>query len=773
MSLQQFLPFITDDQGRSQVEEGGVVVSRSIPNALDNSPQGWESNTIEFSRNMEDLGIIRSYITQLKFYLDGATIIRDWFYRKGIEAVLFFIWLKLDQNFGGGMKHRGWYKGEIDLSTFKDEYDGVEVNITEGGFYKQYAADRTIPYGYEFSDPEAVSLEADGMDIYYQAQFLVNNGLDITDPNYNLGNHLIDLAEISNEFAKVGSVGEVPRTKVSNSNHAIRLTGKYFMEATLSGDVTIKYKFTVHNHFIPPPGINPAAGWEIVIRRIGTDSVSTLQEVLLSVGSAVAGLDATRTLEGTAVIPVERGDQLYFGSFMLVEGSTGDAQFQVDYSGDDSIFEVDFKFRARATILPAFTVYDLGNKLVGSMTSGESTLQGFLKDDVNLLITSGDGIRGIADSGVQTTFNDYKKSVDAVKCIALSVIDNDPYISSRYDRFDKTVISALGECRNFKLVPATQFMYNKVEAGFPPSDIDDVNGKYSFINTYIWNSPYTRVNNVYDAKSVYQADPYVIEINRFNLDGKNTTDNKIDNNLFFIDAQKVYPNFTGQIDFTPTQQIQLTAITGLALKSGMRFRVLNGINAKTFTVLDSAEAAGNTIIQIKEIVALESIVTTIEFRHYKLRRKTYTITGIPSGDSVFNMELTSRRCLGNHLRWLRSSFDHMDNKYLTFQSTDKNKDVVSVDPAGNVISESADILIASMGDKVFLPYELNFEVESPFNLRDQLAANSNGYFDLTSNGVSLKGFPMDIKTDDSMLSTQEYILLTTADNNLTQLLKNR
>ena len=772
MAQPQFLPFLTDDQGRSLINDGGNVVTRPIPTWQEDSPEGWEENIIQYSRNVEFLGMIKAYVTNLKFFLDSAFILRDWYYRKGIEAVMFFIWLKLDQNFGGGMIHKGWYKGEIDFGTFKDHEDGVEVNITEGGFYKDLNANKNIPYTYSFKDEETVSLEMDGMHIYYQTKFFINNGIDVTDPNYNLSSHLIDLVTLSNEFENVGSVGPVERTKVANNNATIRATGKYFLHATTSGDVNIKYKFTVTNTFYTPPGLNPAAEWFVVIRCIDSAGLFKSQHVCITKDDT--NMEGTFNVQGSTDIAVDNDDELYFYCFMTVAGATGDAQMQFDWSGDDSIFEVNFKFRKPLTVIPAFTVYDLGNKFVKSMSSNRSTLSGsFLSNDQNLLCTSFDGIRGIRDSGMKGTFIDYYKSVDAVKCITMDVVNNNPVISSRYDKFNNTSISSLGECRKPLIEVAEDMIYDSVEAGYPEKDIDDVNGKFSFANGYTWKGPIKRIKNTYVAKSNYVADPFVIEIARVKLEGKNTTDNRMDKDCAFIDAEKVYPDFTGDIEFTAPSQVKLIALIGLSLKENTRFRVMNGSNMATYTVLRADELTGNTVIQVFENVITEAITTTIEFRHYKLRRLAYTITGIPNGDTVFNIELTAMRNLRNHFRWLRSSWEHMDSSFMTFQATDKNADLVTDDGAGTIISEKANVLIGTMGPRVWLPHYINIEIQSPYNLKELMDVNNSGYFNFLFNGLDLQGYPWDIKTNDTTLSTQQYKLLSTANNDLTQLIKNR
>ena len=185
----------------------------------------------------------------------------------------------------------------------------------------------------------------------------------------------------------------------------------------------------------------------------------------------------------------------------------------------------------------------------------------------------------------------------------------------------------------------------------------------------------------------------------------------------------------------------------------------------------------SAIFKVEEYIPADSTVlsATITWTNlYKLRRKTYsTINGIINDGTVFNIELSPRRCLENHLRWLRSSFDHLDMQYLEFLTTDKNADLQTIDADGNTITEKANIQIGSMGEKVYLPYFFKFEIKSPQNLLELMNANHDGVFGYTREGVAFDGFPIDISTNDATLETQTYQLLASANNNLETLINNR
>lgn len=775
----QFLPFLTDDQGKSLVVENGVVVTKAIPDPLDYSPEGWEKNTIQFARNNEFRGVVKSFTTTLKFFFEGAKILRTYFYEKGIEAILYFIWLKQNVFFGGGMKYEGWYKGEPDFSTFNDTYEGVEINITEGGFYKNLQANKNTPYELPF-DEDAVSIEMDGMDIFNNLTYVAADDFeyesvptpfdDVEDEyrsfavlfpfisaegtNFTLATNSQDYEVISSGQEQADDATNVNNYTTSSSNYFLRNVSGQNQDINLKGDLFLNAVIN-NGAYHAKLFIISSLGQQKVIY----DSVPGENEIIK------ISVDETLTLSS---------DEKLF--FVLTHHNTiGVIKF---YFWPDSKLLIDFASRKETTIIKGFRAFDVGDTLCKNMNGGKGGLQSdLLGSDYNLLITCGDAIRGIENAVVKTKFNDFHKSIDAVKCISFGVQNNSGKLELREYAFTNSQVADLGECRNFKLGPANEYRYSKIEVGYPVKEIEDLNGKYSFNNTVVYKTPVLRGGeNTYDAKSAYYADPYVIELLRINLEFKNTTDDKSDNDVFFIDGEKVYNNYIGNAIFSVVNSLSFVTIDGLGLnlKAGVRFKVLTGQNMTTFTIAYVAELGFQTYIQVKEGIVEENIETEIEFLHYKLRRLPYTsIEGIPSGDSVFNLELSPKRILANHYRWIASSMHKLETGKLVYQTTEKNSELATTDANNVVIMEKEDIPIAALGTKIFLPYYLNFEVETPLNLLELMTANSGGYFTVFVNGFGYNGFVVEVKTVDATLETQGYKLLATADNDFTTLINGR
>jgi len=781
MSQDLFLPFLTDDQGRSLGINGGVVVTKPLPDPIDETPEGWEGNAVQYARNKEAGGAIASYIPNLLFYNEGAQILRNAYYTIGIKAVLFFIWLKLDETFGAGMIHKDWYKGVPDFSTFKDGYRGVQINISEGGMFKDVQANKTVPYEYAFAnDQDTVSLLHDGTVIRQETNWLVTDGPQIDPGN---GQHAVDLQIVSNEsINSFDTASQVRRHFISNAD-LIANTQYFHKTGAIAETIEIEMDYSVLPTLATGISPNPSAGSRLLIRAFDDAGLATDAYILDSwgnTGSSVGFYNVYHNGHISTTITVPANRRLYMLMFLTLLGeiASGDTADEVVYwtyqISNNYFFRMKYNYLFKETIFDCFRVYDLGNKFARSMSHGRSGMvSNLLEPDQNLLVTCGDSIRGIPTAVFKGNFSQWNKSVFALKCTGWEIKKNQLKVESRYDYFIDSQIADLGDVKipdiGF-ITPAVDYMYSQVSGGYPDTDTQSINGRFAFCIPTTYKTPLEEINNTYDCQSYYKADPIVMELIRINTYGKTTTDNSSDNDPFFIDAEKVYNDFNGTVEVMQLTDglasIKLIGITGLGLMGGMRFKILYGYNIMSFKVNFATEEAGNTTIIVTATVNDETVDTTVVFMHYKLRRPSFVrIDGVPYAPTIYNISISPRRNLQNHLRWIGSGIEHKDDKYMTYQTTTKNDKVETEDAAGEIITEREDILVANMGRPVFRPHYFTSEAESPYDLRNLMETNSSGYFSFSADGTVYQGFTEDIKCNDTTLESQDYKLLATPNNN--------
>jgi len=97
---------------------------------LTHSPDGWNNSFVEITRSEEYHGLMNSYIQNLKFVKDGATLLRTIFYNALPNYTN--VYLKVEKLNKITLVYSQIFYGEIKMDTFVDEQNYVEVIMTEG-----------------------------------------------------------------------------------------------------------------------------------------------------------------------------------------------------------------------------------------------------------------------------------------------------------------------------------------------------------------------------------------------------------------------------------------------------------------------------------------------------------------------------------------------------------------------------------------------------------------------------------------------------------------
>lgn len=155
-----------------------------VPQTLTTSPDGWDESFIITERSRKYHGIFRSFTIPLKFVKQGATIIRDEFYRYGMAATCIIQVQKLNRQ---TLTYFTAYTGKIDFATFKDHDNDIEVMAVDGGLSQiikinetnefdftavPLVAENGIAIKYTYSPPGDYYVHA--MKPYYFFESLVN-----------------------------------------------------------------------------------------------------------------------------------------------------------------------------------------------------------------------------------------------------------------------------------------------------------------------------------------------------------------------------------------------------------------------------------------------------------------------------------------------------------------------------------------------------------------------------------------------------------------------
>jgi hypothetical protein len=686
-----FLYCLTDEQGRSYRVDNGIVQTVSTPTPLPITPDGWMDKSIKFARSPKYYDMFRSFTNPLKYVKDGALIVRDQLYRYGTERKLYQVIHRLDKKFGGGWVHKYFYKGELDLTQVNDEDAAVSVNIMEGDLIKLFKAFENTEFEIDIDVPEAVTVQMDGHFLNEKQNFLIPGGISFT------GNHILYVSFINKEGNAFGVTPYTVNGKTGTPD--VTTSPDFFLASTtqsisfsnsLAGSVT----FSTTNHGGP-------FSYTLIMRY----SSGLIVELATISGSAVGD---TYTLPFNYQIDLLDGEQYFL--YAISAGTP------INYI--DSEFSVSFKSRYKTTYIKGLRPAYVAQKLLDKITGGGYTFNSsYLSTEwENLLITSGDAIRGYNSKGqlipgfespkLKISWSDFYDGYDVPCNLSAGIRNQQLYVNPKADAFQAPIQQALGEVRDLVISPAKEFQYNVLKIGYPNTDTEDVNGRDEFNVTQTYTSPITRVNKTLELVSKVIASMYEIEITRINLDGKTTTDNENDTRCFFLHVEK-----------TPTAG--------------------TGDQPSTF---------------------------------YKLLRNTYTsISGLLNPQSAFNLELHPELCLKRHGNFLRSVFYWQEAGRLVYQTSNKNGNVV-VTKDGQPYIGDKNILIGSLDAPLFIP--LTFKAESPMpnDTVEVMDDGPNGTFTMTYSGATLYGFPMEVGIQPSNRPAQETTLLCSPQTDLTNLI---
>lgn len=782
-----------DGNGNGPILEGDGNYKKigGQPAHLTHDPEGWKETLVKYGRNIKYWGVFRSFTVPMKFVRDGAKIIKDGFVAQGIEAIMYLGIAKLDE-LTLPYNYKSWYLSEINFVKYKENRHGVTIEAMEGGLSKYLKAYENQKYEIPIdTDPECVSVEMDGMELENSAQWFVSEGFSAT-PFYNRGSHVVATDIIQKEIGDIGGVFSTVRTKVGNINNDIHNTGQYIFNATTDGTIKIDYNFKLTvTYYTSEAGINPGTVLGVVFRRINQSGVSLGQQIILQRSATpfgAAGINGTYNLQGSFNLAMLAGEELYLYTFMNNEGVGGATNTEFSYGGDEPFIKMSYTYKHPKSVVLGHTAIRLMQLLVDKMTGstgGYIAKSAYLNSKINnLVITSGDALRGIHPSFLTTSFEEFRKAMNR-EGIGIGIEGENLVLEQLPYFFQNTVIHKCGVVKDITYYPAEDLLFNSIYVGYKEQEYKEINGRMEFNQGQRWKTPVTRITKELDLTSPYRADPFGIELLRINFGDKKTTDSKSDNETFMLDVRPQFNSFTTRIQFTNFYNLMLMyGQAGIAssFKFGTRFRITGTLyNNQTFMSAGNAGSNNGVDLIVGAVAATagginlvveDAPAANVEILTYILNRPAYTsVTGLLHPDTAFNIELSPKRSLLANAAYIRSCLDRMDGGKLELTSADRNKDLTTV-LAGVTISENESLDIVNLPARLFRPYYIEYVTESPINLLEIMAVNPYGLIEFEQeDGELFYGFLMDGGLKPSTLDTQQWKLLCAPQNDLKKLLK--
>lgn len=698
---------VTEDHRFYYTNPDNSVSFATTPTPLKYTPDGWLDIEIQRQRNLDFFAMERTFTTPLDFVKDGGTIIKYHFYKYGTEAKLY---LAIgDERLYIDDTTYGLYYSLLykgEIDFSQFVHSGPKVTLN---IMEGGAAKLVKAYQttqYDISMDGAIAVKFDGVKLQQKANWIAT-GL-------KQDNHTLGMTFISQEA--ITSIGAESQDTfgVSNQLPDIWNSNQYFL---LIGSKDTPIKLTWDFIAVADTGSPPAHDNDtsLQLQLIILKDISTViyRQTIQEFTGHGAFFGAAQHFQGTMSFTAPAGCRVILYMNIL---HNSDAIFVEYRQNDNSLITAEYTYSRDYSYIKALRPLDLFQKICAKMgiTVANSNI---LNTYAHYVLTTGDLLRRIdsytnpvtgviTDTKMKTSLADFFQSFNSILSLGLSATPEGLALELKSSFVDYSNPIKLGECVKLVLKVATDYMFSTMKIGYPTQTYDDVNGKYEFNNTMVFTSEQTRVSKELNLVSVYRGDCYGATFAWLNLEKKTTTDSGADNEVFILVINK------------RTEEGQNLLFDSWALD-----RYLNPY-----------------------------------------------VSGHPEPETIFNLDITPKRNLMRHGRYLHSCFYLMDNTSLKFQSTDKWGDLVVSEPNKSPVVEKADVAVSALGDRLFIPLSLEFENKNPYEILDILRASPLRCYQTTIEGVAYTGLPLADSVKPGNDEIQTFKLLLKPDTNVEPLI---
>lgn len=758
MIYKDFLFFITETDGRSKTEVNGVITAKAAPTPLPQAPLGWLDMVISWERDARKYGIIRGFTTKFEFPGVGGRILLHTYINENVERQLQLLIKRLTLDLTPttyNFIYRYLYKGELDLTSLQINESTVAVNVMEGGVTKLLKANEGTVNEYPIdTDPEYINVIMDGIKITGVYNWVI--------AEYTTGSTGALPTQIL-----VGEEQKAPGIAALNVTGGFTLSysgidadnTEYFLVVTEapSGNTG---RFTGTIRMSNPDPAFPAN----IILWVYNSIANTLTSIPLTTAQEAS------IVEIDTVVPVNEGDRFFL---------------EIDEYRFESTLIFTIQNQKPATYVKALRPVDLYDRLCDNVITPAGLRASTLLAANNnaLVFTSGDAVRGIPGAKIKTKLTDFFDAINVILNAGMGVEGKTLTLEAKSHYYDTTLTPIeLGPVKDLKVSPAKDKLVNTIKIGYPPEEIEDVNGRYAFNNTTIFGLDFiTRTPQELTLVCPYVTDPYIIELTRINFEGKLTTDGNQDNDVMVLSVELLQADGPYTISFVQAGNYiivpngmyfipgQVVRITGTANSNDGDYTVNNIASILIAQLVGFTPAKAVTADEGPVAVNIEWVTGAL----YRLKRETYDNQGnpvdfgVPSPETIFNIEpFTPKRLLYTHGDEINSRAWGFDSEVIKFKSTDKNAALKTV--LGSVtVDEDADVPVADLAPRLYLPVYFEFTAEVPVELIDILEATTNRFFSFTWNDITYTGFLIKAAYAPANNREQSFKLLAAPDNDLT------
>jgi hypothetical protein len=709
---QDLIFFIQDKQNNFwQLDASGQVVRNANPYTIDFSPDGWGDASIKNVRNKKYFAIDRAVSTPFKWVEDAAKILKYIFYILGTEERTYISICEQRLDYTPGVNYGYWYKQlikcEVDFSTF--EHDGATVTaaMVEEGFAKHLKANENTVFEIPLNVPEAVTIKEDGILVAQKATFLIAPIEDRT--TGFAGNYWKDLAAVGFSFLNKEGLGTGIALFSQNQEQ-------------IDGDISkTEYMGVSSNYCAINTGTKPVdvrfRGTMKFFCEIQTLSVNYYADFNKQDGTTYPIFNNVVLVEGATfeqafdiTINLLPGEKIFLLDFFDNHGS-GAHLAKIVYLETDPV-QVNFETRKDPTFIKAHRPQYVFDYLIMKMSDNEYSAEtcpyfSMLQNEKKVF-TSGNGIRGFSDATLKISFSQFMSFWNTYDEVGIREKAKKILFDRKKGLVNQSHIVDLGFISNPKISFDKELPFNELAIGY--GDVKNesgfVNGKNEFNTTFVFSLGTTKSPRRYEKISPVQASCYSIEAIRIETSDQDTADNRADNDPFVIDVERTITTGTGG-----------------------------------------------------------------DPDHYQLDRSLNPfLTGVDQASTIFNADLSPKRCALRSGDYLRSILYLSDNKILKFISADRNAAMVYVN-GSDIVTEKGDMSVSDFAGKFLLPVNLSVETDAPVDLLDDIDSDPLLIYQFSCDAGTFRFISLENSVNPSANKKQTYTGWSTADNDLSKLIE--
>lgn len=506
-----------------------------------NNLVNWDDVEMSFKRNDYD-GVVRSFSNKFKFANGAYSLLLKQYtdnYLKSNASIVFYI------------RNNSWLWNEkfrcaLDFSTFSHNGTTCEINAVDNSLASLIKAKKGTQYEYNVNElKEGMKLSYDRLQMSNTASWLIAGDTEENDGGTYITNTFVP----NDDFYPLGTYYAFPLYIVGNPEIAV----KNIIEVAdadqgdgksgSGGGRNCPYIFkNISSQGIK---INIKAKFYLFANSSGNGSASLRLRKFPS-GTDIPG-GSIRLQEGLNVIEWDLHDILINGnggylSFLIYVTDTPYTIYQMMPYASDERLTIDFMARDITVDIDVIKPISLINRLLTSINGGREGVTCKISSGVdnrldNTLIVAAESIRGIKDAKIYTSYTKFVKWMEAEFGFVPVISENKVIFVHRDSLFQNFQIKDFADnSREFEYSINSSLIYSGIKVGYEKQDYDSVNGRDEFHFTNEYSTGITLTDNVLDLISPYRADAYGIEF-LTSKRGKDTTDSKSDNDIFFVCAE--------------------------------------------------------------------------------------------------------------------------------------------------------------------------------------------------------------------------------------------